>query len=117
MTNRTFILIVIFLTPSYLFSAGTPQERTAVPRDTLITLQRFPGLFNGTDYKLTIGSDGKVIFTRFANHFVDRADPRARAAEPIQAEIPIEKVAELLAEFERVKYFSLTDRNAKKEDG
>ncbi len=89
-----------------------------MPRDTLITLQRFADAFNnGTDYKLIISSDGKVVFERFANHFVDPSDPRARTSPPIHAQIPVEKVAELVAEFERIKYFSLKDRYAKMEDG
>jgi len=117
MPIRTFIPTAILSTLS-LFSVGIPQERTAVPRDTLITLQRFADAFNnGTDYKVTISSDGTVVLTRFANPFVDRSDPRARASEPIKAQIPIEKVAELIAEFERIKYFSLKDRYAKTEDG
>jgi hypothetical protein len=103
---------------SSFLSNGTAQERTTVPRDTLIILQRFADAFNnGTDYKLTISSDGTVVFKRLANHFVDPSDPRARASEPIQARIPVEKVAELVAEFERIKYFSLKDRYAKTEDG
>lgn len=113
MTKITSILtIILFLT------AWIPQAQTSVPADAAITLQRFTDPFNnGTDYRVTINSDGAVTFKRFANHFVDRGDPRAQESEPIRAKIPVEKVALLVAEFERVKFFSLKDRYAKPEDG
>jgi hypothetical protein len=113
MTKRTSILIVILSC-----FAWPGQAQTSVPADTVITLQRFADAFNnGTDYKLTINADGTVVFKRFANPFVDRSDPRARASEPIHAKIAVEKVAVLIAEFERIKFFSLNDRYAKTEDG
>jgi hypothetical protein len=113
MTKAAPILIAMLL-----FTGWISQAQTSVPPDTVITLQRFADAFNnGTDYQLTIKSDGNVVLKRFANPFVDRADPRARASEPIQAKIPIDKVALLVAEFERIKFFSLKDRYARIEDG
>lgn len=101
-----------------LFTAAISSAQTSVPPDTFITLRRFADAFNnGTDYELTIASDGAVVFKRFANHFVDQSDPRARASEPINVRIPVEKVALLIAEFERIEFFSLKDRYAKVEDG
>jgi hypothetical protein len=111
--TKTFILIVIVL-----FFAWPGQAQDSVPPDTVITLQRFFDAFNnGTDYKLTINADGTVVFKRFANPFVDRSDPRARASELIPAKIAVEKVAVLVAEFKRIKFFSLNNRYAKTEDG
>jgi len=113
MAKATSILIAILF-----FTGWTSQTQTSVPPDTVITLERIADAFNnGTDYRLTITSDGTVVFKRFANHFVDISDPRARASEPIQGKIPIEKVAVLIAEFERIRFFSLKDRYAKAEDG
>lgn len=113
MTKRISIVTIVIW-----FVAWPVHAQTSVPADTVITLQRFADAFNnGTDYRLTISSDGAVVFKRFANPFVDRSDPRARASEPIQATIPVETVAALVAEFERIKFFSLKDRYAKVEDG
>ena len=113
MNKLTSILIT-----SLLLAASICSAQTSVPPDTVIYLRRFADAFNnGTDYKLTISSDGKVVFKRFANPFVDPSHPKARASEPIQSQISVEKVAELLAEVERIKYFSLKDRYAKAEDG
>ena len=117
MPIRTFILTAILSTLS-LFSVGIAQEQTTAPPDTLITLDRFPNAFNsGTRYTLTISSDGKVIFQRFRNPFVERFDPKDIALKPIHATIPEKSVAQLVAEFERIKFFSLKDRYAKTEDG
>jgi hypothetical protein len=113
MAKATSILIVILFFPGW-----TSPKQISVPPDTVITLTRIADAFNnGIDYRLTINSDGKVVFKRFANPFVDVSDPRARASEPIQGRISIEKVAMLVAEFERIKFFSLKDKYAKSEDG
>jgi len=113
MAKATSILIAILF-----FTGWTSQSQTSVPPDTVITLERIADAFNnGTEYRLTINSDGTVVFKRFANHFVDISDPRARASEPLQGRISIEKVAMLLVEFERIKFSSLKDRYAKTEDG
>ena len=117
MLIRTFIITAI-LSTLILFSVGIAQVQTEVPPDTLITLDRFPNAFNsGTRYTLTISSDGKVIFQRFRNPFVEQFDPKDIALPPIQATIPVRAVAQLVAEFQRIKYFSLKDRYAKTEDG
>ena len=117
MTIGTFILTALLFTLS-LFSAGASQERGTVPRDARITLQRFANAFGGgANYGVIISSDGTVVFERFANPSLDMSDPRARPLGPIRTKIPVEKVLELVAEFERIKYFSLKDRYAKTEDG
>jgi hypothetical protein len=114
----TCIFLTAILLTLSLFSVERTQEQTTVPPDTLITLDRFPNAFNsGTRYTLTISSDGKVIFQRFRNPFVERFDPKDIALEPIHATIPDKAVAQLAAEFERIKFFSLKDRYAKTEDG
>src|SRR4029078_9238663 len=101
MPIRTFILTAILSTLS-LFSVGIGQEQMTVPSDTLITLDRFPNAFNsGTRYALTISSNGKVVFQRFRNPFVERFDPKNIALAPIHATIPAKAVAQLVAEFER----------------
>jgi hypothetical protein len=113
MAKSIFILTIILL-----ITAWAPQAQTSVPPDTVITLQRIPDPFNnGIDYIVSIGSDGAVTFKRFASPFVDKSDWRAQASEPIKAQIPVEKVALLVGEFERIKFFSLKDRYAKEEDG
>jgi hypothetical protein len=89
-----------------------------VPQDTLITLRRFTDAFGaGVHYELTISSDGTVVFKRFRNPFVAGFDPKAPPPKPIRTMISVEKVAELIAEFGRINYFSLKDRYARIEDG
>jgi len=117
MPIRTLILTVV-LSMLSLFSVGIAQEQTTVPPDTLITFDRFPNAFGGgTRYTMTINSDGKVLFQRFRNPSVEQFDPKDIALEPIHATIPAKAVAQLVAEFERIKFFSLKDRYAKTEDG
>jgi hypothetical protein len=78
----TCIFLTAILLTLSLFSVERTQEQTTVPPDTLITLDRFPNAFNsGTRYTLTISSDGKVIFQRFRNTFVERFDPKDIALE------------------------------------
>jgi len=112
MTKRTVIAFV-----SLLFVASVSHGQSPVAPDTVITLQRLADAFGyGTDYKLTIKSDGTVTFKRFASPFVDRSDPRACEATG-ESKISTETVAMLVSEFERVKFFSLRDRYAENEDG
>ena len=118
MTKATFILVVMLVFPVFSFNVGGTQEQSAVPRDTLIILKRFANAFGGgANYKLTISSNGEVTFKRFANPSLATSDPRSQPLGPIHTNIPVEKVVELVAEFERIKYFSLKDTYARTEDG
>ena len=112
-SKNTSILTVIF------FLIALPGlAQTSVPADTVITMRRFTDAFNnGTDYRLSINSKGTLIFKRIANPAVAPSDPRAWPSAPIKTKIPIEKVAVLVAEIERIKFFSLNDRYFKTEDG
>ena len=113
MVKRTSIVFIILL-----LAASLTRAQSSVPSDTKITLERSTDAFgNGANYELTIKSDGTVTFKRFANPVLDVSDPRAREMPLLQAKIPVETVAALVAEFDLVKFFSLNDRYAKNEDG
>jgi hypothetical protein len=112
MTKRLSILIII------LFAVALCRAQSSVPTDAQITLERLTDAFgNGADSRLIIKSDGTVTFKRFANPSLDVSDPRARESPLLQSRVQIETVAALVAEFERVKFFSLKDRYAENEDG
>jgi hypothetical protein len=113
MTKRLFILFIIIL-----FAVSLSRAQSSVPTDAQITLERLTDAFgNGANSRLTIKSDGTVTFKRFANPSLDVSDPRAQESPLRKTKIPVETVAALLAEFDRIKFFSLKDRYAKNEDG
>ena len=112
MTKRLSILFII------LGAASLTTAQTSVPPDAQIMLERLTDAFgNGANSRLIIKSDGTVTFKRFVNPSLDVSDPRAKEAPLQQTKIPVETVAALLAEFDRIKFFSLKDRYAKTEDG
>lgn len=74
----------------------------AVPEDTLITLERGDCDGGGCPaYRLTITADGSVVFD---------GQSRVKVAGAARGRITQQRRKELLAEFERIKYFSLNDR-------
>jgi hypothetical protein len=114
MTKTICFLILPLLLP---FSSQTASAQTSVPKDTVITLHRFPDAFeNGWRYTLTINSDGSVVLKRF-KHLLRNFDPDGPESQTFQTRISLKQVAELVAEFERIRFFSLNDRFAKTEDG
>jgi hypothetical protein len=72
-----------------------------VPRDLMITLERTVCFGTCPDYKLTITADGAVVFE--GRRFVKQE------GKTIKSSISQEKLKELMAEFDRVKFFSLED--------
>lgn len=114
MTKTICFLILIFL---FQFTGRTAPAQTSVPKDTVITLHRFPDAFeNGTRYNLTINADGSVALKRFKS-LTKNFDPDAPESQTFQTKIPLERVAELVAAFDRINYFSLNDSYVKTEDG
>ena len=63
-----------------------------------------------------INAEGSVVLKRFKS-LTKNFDPDAPASQTFQTKIPLQRVAELVASFERINYFSLNDRYVKKEDG
>ncbi|HEY7180269.1 MAG TPA: DUF6438 domain-containing protein [Blastocatellia bacterium] len=75
-----------------------PQD---IPKDLMITLER-TGCFGACPiYKLTITADGKVVFK--GGRFVKQEGATKKSA------ISQERLKQLIAEFERVQFFSLED--------
>jgi len=94
----------------------TPQTKAPVPRDTYITLQRHPGVFErdaGRGYEVSVRSDGTLVFKRLKSVWL----PDVELPDPIRTTVALEKISQLVAEFDRIRYFSLKDRYAKVEDG
>ena len=80
----------------------------SVPEDTLITLERSPCDGKCPAYKLTISADGGVVFEGHS-HVKEVGIARSRITQ--------EQLKQLVAEFERIKYFSLNDRYSIVPDG
>ena len=76
------------------------SAKRGVPRDTLITLERTPCFGECPSYKLTISADGTVVYE-------GRQD--VKQSGTIKSRISRAQIKQLVAEFERVNYFSLRD--------
>ena len=93
------------------------QAQTEVPRDTVITLEREADAFgNGGFYVVTIRADGTVVFKRFRNP-TKQYNPNEPDSQTIETKISIDKVTALVAEVNRINYFSLNDAYSKTTDG
>jgi len=112
MAKRTSILILLLA-----FVACPGHGQTSVPADTIIKLKRLAdGFGNGGFYKLTINSDGAVEVTQARNP-TRQYKPNEPDAKIIKLKIASEKLAELVAEINRIKYFSLKDEYTTTDDG
>jgi Domain of unknown function (DUF6438) len=83
---------------SYSGQAVISQD---VPQDLMITLERTVCLGFCPVYKLTITADGAVVFE--GRQFVKQEGATLKSA------ISQERLKQLMAEFDRVKFFSLED--------
>jgi Domain of unknown function (DUF6438) len=75
-----------------------PQD---IPQDLKITLERTDCFGGCPVYKLTIIADGTVVFE--GRRFVKQE------GAPIKSSVSRERLKQLIAEFDRVKFFSLED--------
>ena len=99
------------------FAVSISSGQSAVPTDTVIKLHRFTEAFGVfPEYDLTIKSDGTVTFKQIAVPSLRNPHP-SETGEPVKSKISVVTVAALVAEFERVNFFSLRDRYWKEEDG
>jgi hypothetical protein len=116
MFRSTFALIILLLCcimpvmaqqkSKTLFNediAGPPPPKSEIPekyKDLVITLER-SGCFGPCPaYKVTIYGSGKVVY---------RGDKNVRVAEERTISISPDKVAKLIEEFDKVKFFTLKD--------
>ncbi len=76
----------------------TPQD---IPPDTLMTLERTMCMGRCPVYKLTISADGKVLYE--GREYVKKEGKA-------EGRISREKLRGLLAAFDRINYFGLSDR-------
>jgi len=83
-----------------------PQQ--PIPPDTLITIKRTVCYGTCPDYTVTITADGSVTFA--GREYV-------KTKGTFKSTISRETLRQLIAEFEKVKYFSLHDRYEREEDG
>jgi hypothetical protein len=88
-----------------LCEGGSAQQVSTL----VIMLERESDVFQTSpEYRISIFVDGTVIFEG-KKHVISK--------EPIRTRIDKEQLANLLAEFERIKYYSLHDRYTASEDG
>lgn len=87
-----------FHNDGYSGQAVTPQN---IPQDLKITLERTVCYGTCPAYKLTITADGAVVFE--GRLFVKKEGATIKSA------ISQERLKQLIAEFDRVKFFSLED--------
>jgi hypothetical protein len=79
----------------------------AIPPDTVITLERTSCRGACPFYKIRISADGSVFFR--GKLFVNSKRPKSNLTQ--------EQLSQLLAEFEKIDYFSLRDRYQYLSDG
>ena len=89
--------------PAQLLSQQQP-----IPADTLIMLKRSVCFGTCPDYTLTVSADGGVIFE--GREFV-------KVKGVTKGTISVEKVRQLIAQFDSAKYFSLNDKYETEKDG
>lgn len=111
----TQILILASLLPApwgFLPKASPIQTAKpgsqAVPHDTLITLERTGCYGMCPIYKVSISSDGTVVFE--GNRFVKNIGTA-------RSKISQGQISELLIMFEKINYFELSNQYAQPEDG
>jgi len=106
--RTTALLIFLVFTGCNRETSPTAMSTEEISRDLVIVLER--GICFGTCpvYKLTISANGSVEFE--GRHFVKKKGI-------VRAIISREQLKDLVAEFERAKYFTLQDRYVNKEDG
>jgi len=99
-----FVLAVLMLTgPPF---RAPSEDQNAEP---IIVLERESDVFQvSPEYRLSIFEDGTVLF---------QGKKHVKSQEPIRTRIDKEQLTKLLAEFERIKYYSLRQRYYQSEDG
>lgn len=106
-------LVRIFSVIMFLVGCGngpahlSPQQQP-IPADTLIMLKRSACFGTCPDYRLTVSADGGVIFE--GREFV-------KVKGVTKGTISLEKVRQLIAQFDSAKYFSLNDKYETEKDG
>ncbi|MDT4969537.1 MAG: hypothetical protein QOJ64_4274 [Acidobacteriota bacterium] len=84
------------------------QAADPIPQDTLITLERWPDFFLvGPFYKVTISADGAVRFEPRA--YNNKYREKVVGGNIITGRISQEQLQQLIAEFERINFYSLPD--------
>ena len=102
---RVFILVlaVLMLTGPPSWEASEDQNA-----DPIIVLERESDVFQvSPEYRLSIFEDGTVLF---------QGKKHVKSQEPIRARIDREQLTNLLAEFERIKFYSLRQRYESEDD-
>jgi len=108
--NFTFAFVVL------LAALSVSYGQSSVPTDTVIKMHRFSEAFGVLpEYEVIVTADGTVTFKQIAVRSPDNPHPIVH--EPVKSKISVATVAALVAEFERVKFFSLRDRYSKTEGG
>lgn len=91
------VIAIFVLLLSWLPSQGLPQTDSPVPPDTVIELERYGGFGNRLRYKLKILANGATIIEGVV---------WGKPVGPKTGAIRAEAVKKLIAEFNRIDYFS-----------
>jgi hypothetical protein len=89
-------------------SAAYLAPQQPIPADTLITIKRTVCFGFCPDYTVTVAADGSVVFE--GHQFV-------KTKGIAKSRISLETLRQLIAEFDKVKYFSLNDQYESRKDG
>jgi Domain of unknown function (DUF6438) len=108
--SALFASLVAILVLSATGASGIRVSAAAqqIPQDTLITLERTVCYGTCPSYKLTISSDGAVVFE--GRRFVKKVGT-------VQSTISQEQLRDLIEKFDKINYFNLRNRYQDPEDG
>lgn len=93
-----------------LFCSAGVLAQQEVPKDLRITLERFPCYGNCPFYKLTIYSDGTVVFLPKSIRKDYKKGYKEVAGKIRKGRISQEQLGELISEFEKINFFALEDQ-------
>jgi hypothetical protein len=103
--SMRFLQTAVFLATLLAVGGLSVYSQRAIPKDLTITLQRSMCFGTCPAYTLAIRADGSVKFTP-TGRFAHRGDG-AMPSFPLTGSITAEQLRALLAEFEKIKFYSL----------
>ena len=106
-----FNSILVFLFLIFFIQKGKSQtslKNDEILPDLRITLERTVCFGDCVPYKLSINNEGRIIFEGYSN---------TKTKVKAEGTITQEQLKEIIAEFEKAKFFTLKDKYQDEEDG
>ncbi len=100
-----FLFLIFFI---YESKSQTILKNDEIPQDLRITLERTICFGDCVPYKLSINNEGKIIFEGYS---------KTKTEVKEEGIITQEQLKEIIAEFEKAKFFALKDKYQDEEDG